>query len=127
LPENYEKFKKLSELGKELVELYLLKHPSLSETGIKFPESGSNKVEKVRYDEENERVYFNKEQYFEGIVKEVWEYQIGAYQVMDKYLKDRKERKLSLEEITHYMKVAKAITRTIEVQEEVDEAVGDEV
>ena len=61
MPENYEKFKKLSELGKELVELHLLKHPSLSETGIKFPESGSNKVEKVRYDEENERVYFNKE------------------------------------------------------------------
>ena len=48
-------------------------------------------MEKERYDEENERVYFNKEQYFESIVKEVWEYQIGAYQVMDKYLKDRKK------------------------------------
>jgi len=121
LPEDYEKFKKLSELGKELVELHLLKHPSLSETGVGFPESGSDKVEKVYYDENSERVWINKSQYFDGISKEVWEYRIGAYQVMAKYLKDRKGRKLSLEEIEHYMRVAKAIGRTREVQGKVEE------
>ena len=121
LPHDYEKFKNLSELGKELVELHLLRHPSLSETKIGFPVSGSNTVEKVSYDEENRRVYFNKEQYFEGISKAVWEYQIGGYQVMAKYLKDRKKRELSLEEIEHYRRVAKAIERTIEVQGLVDE------
>ena len=61
-----------------------------------------------------------KEQYFEGVSKVVWEYQIGGYQVLAKYLKDRKKRELSLEEIEHYMKVAKAIERTIEVQGAVD-------
>jgi hypothetical protein len=81
-------------------------------------------VEKVRYDEETRRVYFNKEQYFEGVSKTVWEYQIGGYQVLAKYLKDRKKRELSLEEIEHYRRVAKAIERTIEVQEEVDEVKG---
>jgi predicted helicase len=120
LPHDYEKFKNLSELGKELVELHLLKHPSLSETEIGFPVSGSNTVEKVRYDEETRRVYFNKEQYFEGVSKAVWEYRIGAYQVAEKYLKDRKKRELSLEEIEHYSRVAKAIERTIEVQGEVE-------
>jgi predicted helicase len=123
LPHDYEKFKNLSELGKELVELHLLKHPSLSETAIGFPVSGSNTVEKVRYDEETRRVYFNKTQYFEGFSKAVWEYQIGGYQVMAKYLKDRKKRQLSWEEIEHYRKVAKAIERTIEVQEEVEEVI----
>jgi hypothetical protein len=83
--------------------------------------SGSNIVEKVRYDEENRRVYFNKEQYFDGISKAVWEYQIGGYQVMAKYLKDRKGRELTWEEIEHYRRVAKAIARTIEVQEKVDD------
>jgi predicted helicase len=121
LPEDYEKFKKLSELGKELVELHLLRHHSLGETGVGFTKEGTNVVEKVRYDEETERVYFNKDQYFEGISKEVWEYRIGAYQVMAKYLKDRKGRKLSLEEIEHYMKATKAIERTIEVQGRVEE------
>ena len=52
--------------------------------------SGSNTMEKVRYDEETRRVYFNKEQYLEGVSKAVWEYQIGGYQVLAKYLKDGK-------------------------------------
>jgi hypothetical protein len=124
LPSDLEKFKNLSELGKELVERHLLRHPSLSETEIGFPVSGSNTVEKVRYDEENRRVYFNKEQYFSCISKAVWEYQIGGYQVLAKYLKDRKKQELSLDEIEHYMKVAKAIARTIEVQEMVERARG---
>ena len=81
----------------------------------------SNKAENVYYDEKTHRVYFNKEQYFEGIPKAVWEYRIGAYQVMEKYLKDRKGRKLSLDEINHYMKVARAIMLTTELQEKVDD------
>ena len=48
-------------------------------------------------------------------------YQIGGYQVPDKYLKDRKGRELSLEEIEHYRRVAKAIEGTIEVQRKVEE------
>jgi hypothetical protein len=55
---------------------------------------------------------------------EVWEYRIGAYQVMEKYLKDRKGRKLSLEEINHYMKVAKAIRLTIKLQQKIDDNYG---
>ena len=62
MPRDYKKFENLSELGKELVELHLLKHLSLNETKIGFPVSGSNTVEKDRYDEETRRVYFNKEQ-----------------------------------------------------------------
>ena len=54
------------------------------------------------------------------ITKEVWVYQIGGYQVAEKYLKDRKGRVLSLEEIEHYMRIAKAIERTIEVQGKVN-------
>jgi len=121
LPSNYEVFKELSKLGKELVDLHLLKHPDLEKTDVGFPKSGSNKVEKVGYVEESQRVFINKEQYFEGVSREAWEYQIGAYQVMEKYLKDRKGRKLPLDEINHYMKVAKAIQLTIELQQKIDD------
>ena len=54
----------------------------------------------------------------------MWEYQIGGYQVLVKYLTDRKKRELSLEEIEHYRRVAKAIERTIEVQGEVKKVYG---
>jgi type I restriction-modification system DNA methylase subunit len=121
LPSNKDSFKKLSDLGKELGDLHLLKPPSLDKTEIGFPKSGSNKIEKVTYDEKTRKVFLNKEQYFEGLTKEVWEYRIGAYQVMEKYLKDRKGRKLSLDEINHYMKVAKSIRLTIELQGRIDD------
>ncbi|MGA2316424.1 MAG: type ISP restriction/modification enzyme [Thermodesulfobacteriota bacterium] len=121
LPSDKEIFEELSDLGKELVDLHLLRHSDLEKTEVSFPKSGSNKVEKVGYAEESQRVLINKEQSFEGISNEVWEYRIGAYQVMDKYLKDRKGRKLSLDEINHYMKVAKAIQLTIGLQEKIDD------
>ncbi len=111
----------MSDLGKELVDVHLLKHPDLEKTEVGFPKGGSNKVEKVSYTEGSQRVFINKEQYFEGIPKEIWEYRIGAYQVMEKYLKDRKGRKLSLDEINHYMKVAKAIQLTIDLQQKIDD------
>ncbi len=120
MPSDYKPFKTLSNLGRELVELHLLIHPSLDETEIGFPESGSNTVKKVSYKAKTQRIYINKEQYFEGVANEIWQYRIGAYQVMHKYLKDRKERKLSLDEINHYMKVAKSIRLTIELQEKID-------
>jgi len=121
LPNDYGSFKALSNLGKELIDLHLLKHSALRETKIGFPKGGSNKVEKVRYDEMTQGVYINKDQYFEGISKKVWEYRVGAYQVMEKYLKDRKGRKLSLDEINHYMKAARAICLTIELQGKIDD------
>lgn len=123
LPTNQEAFKKLSDLGKELIDLHLLKHPDLEKTEVGFPKDGSNKVEKVGYAEEGQRVFINKEQYFDGVSKEVWEYRIGAYQAMEKYLKDRKGRKLSLDEINHYMKVAKAIQLTIDLQKKIDDVI----
>lgn len=124
LPSNHDVFKELSNLGKDLVDLHLLKHPELEKTEVGFPKAGSNKAEKVTYDEKDQRVFINKDQHFEGVPKEVWEYRIGAYQVMEKYLKDRKGRKLSLDEINHYMKVAKAIRLTIELQQKIDDVYG---
>ncbi|MFC1717836.1 type ISP restriction/modification enzyme [Candidatus Poribacteria bacterium] len=52
-------------------------------------------VEKVRYVEQDQRVYINSEQYFQGVPSEVWEFRVGGYQVCEKWLKDRKGRQLS--------------------------------
>jgi hypothetical protein len=65
-------------------------------------------------------VFINDSQYFSNIPQEVWEYQIGGYQVMAKWLKDRKGRALSLDDIHHYIRVAKALQLTIEIQNKID-------
>jgi hypothetical protein len=118
---DYGLFKKMSEYGNRLVSLHLLKSPELESPISHFQGEGCNKVEKPKYDEGTGRVYINKEQYFEGISQEVWSYQVGGYQVCDKWLKDRKERVLSLEEIKTYCRIVTAVQRTIEVQKAIDE------
>ena len=47
------------------------------------------------YKKDKKRIYINKEKYFEGVTPEVWNYHIGSYQILDKYLKDRKGRMMN--------------------------------
>jgi hypothetical protein len=110
----------MGEFGRELVDLHLLKSKEIDPPTAKFEGKAENKVEKVSYQEN--KVVINKDQYFEGITEEVWEYEIGGYQVCEKWLKDRKRegRTLSLDDIRHYCKVVTAIRKTIEIQKEID-------
>jgi len=75
---------------------------------------------RTTYNEKEKKVSINKDRYFEGVDNEVWEYQIGGYQVCDKWLKDRKGRRLTLEDIKHYCKVVTALKQTIEIQKKID-------
>ncbi|MDH5186642.1 MAG: N-6 DNA methylase, partial [candidate division WOR-3 bacterium] len=118
---DYKLFSKMSEFGKRLVDLHLIKSAEFDSPTAKFQGKGDNKVQKLKYDEERNRVYFNQDQYFERIPKEVWEYQIGGYQVCDKWLKDRKGRTLSLNDIKHYCKITTSLQKTIKLQKAIDE------
>jgi predicted helicase len=109
-------FKKLAEKGEDLVELHLLKSRKLIKSIAKCEGSGNLRVEKVTYDPNKARVHINPEKWFEGIPPEVWEYHIGGYQVAEKWLKDRKGRQLSSEEVAHYTRVITAIAETISIQ-----------
>ncbi|MEW5950040.1 MAG: type ISP restriction/modification enzyme [Thermodesulfobacteriota bacterium] len=117
---DYKLFKKMSDYGNRLVDLHLLKSADLDSPSARFQGKGDNRVEKPKYDEKAGMVYLNKAQYFEGIPPDVWAYQIGGYQVCDKWLKDRKERILSLDEIQTYCRIVTAIWKTIEIQKDID-------
>jgi predicted helicase len=116
---NYELFLEAAKLGEELTALHLLKHKTLTNPITKyFGKGDSDKIEKPVYNAGEERVYINEHRYFENIPSAVWKYQIGGYQVMEKYLKDRKGREM--DDPGHYCKMATAIAKTIEVQKEID-------
>jgi predicted helicase len=111
-PKELKSFKELSQVGKKLCELHLLK--DVSPSSIKLV--GENfKVEKVSF--KKNRVYINETTCFEPVEKEVFSYKIGGYQVLKKWLKDRKGRELSFEEINTYRAIIQAITKTIDIQE----------
>jgi len=86
----------------------------------KFEGKADNLVGKVLYDEAKKLVHINATQRFGPIDKEAWEYQVGGYQVMSKWLNDRKNRRLSVQDIKHYCKAAGAIAETIRLQGKID-------
>ncbi len=118
-------FRTLGEKGRELVSLHLMESPVLNKLITKYPIDGFHKVEKVEYNEDNQRVYINKTQYFEGVPPEVWNFHIGGYQVCHKWLKDRKDRTLSYDERVHYQKIVVALKETIRLMQEIDEIIPD--
>ncbi len=122
---SYSLFKKMSVYGNKLVDFHVLKSSELDRPLAKFQGKGESRVEKLIFDEKMKQVYINKTQFFEGVSQDVWCYQIGGYQVCDKWLKDRKDRILSIEEIQTYCRIVTAIQKTIEIQKSIDEIYED--
>ena len=119
-------FRDLAEIGQQLVALHLLDTEVagvLNKPISTFAVAGSNVVEKVRYAENQRRVYVNNDQYFNNVPKEAWDFHIGGYQVCDKWLKDRKGRKLSVDDIQHYQRIVVALLETIRLMQAIDERI----
>ncbi len=120
LTSDKELFKALVAKGADLTSLHLMESAMLDRLITRYPIVGPSHVEKVRYDAVNQRVYINKSQYFEGVPPEVWDFHIGGYQVCQKWLKDRKGRTLSYDELTHYQRIVVALKETIRLMQEID-------
>ena len=120
LTSDKELFKALAEKGAKLVSLHLMESPVLNTLITGYPVTGSNAVDKVSYDDNNQRVYINKEQYFEGVAPNVWNFHVGGYQVCQKWLKDRKGRTLSYDDLTHYQKIVVVLNETMRLMAEID-------
>jgi predicted helicase len=125
LTSNPELFRKLCALGDELVSLHLMEKQEKKITG--YPAAGDSSVETVRYTEPQGdtkgRVWISSTQYFDGVPKEVWEFHVGGYQVCAKWLKDRKGRKLTYDDLTHYQQIVSALSETIVLMENIDAAI----
>ena len=124
-PRNRYLFDALAGLGSELVQLHLPGRPLRPAT--RFLGEGSGRLGAARrvlrdYREDERRIYVNEEgQHFDGIPLQVWEYRIGGYQVLDRWLQERAGRKLTLGEIQDFCRTATALGRTVEVQRRIDE------
>jgi len=116
---DYQSFKGLALLGERLVKLHLLQSNELNYPVAKC-EGEEGRVEKIEYNEKSKLLWINATQFFDGIKAEVWNYQIGGYRVLERWLKDRKGRILSAEDIKHYCRIVTALGKTIEIQKHID-------
>jgi predicted helicase len=101
-------FDRLVPLGRELRGLHLMKAPIDYETT--FPEAGSGVVEQLGYGDG--KVWINQTQYFGNVPELAWNFYIGGYQPAQKWLKDRKGRALSNDDLDHYQKIIKILLET---------------
>jgi hypothetical protein len=110
-------------LGGELTALHLLESPKLDRPTTEFIGGRHPKVEKVSWSRDT--VWIDKAQTsgFKGVREEVWNFHIGGYRVCEKWLKDRKGRTLSADDIAHYQKIVVALTETIRLMAEIDEVI----
>lgn len=111
--------------GRALVDLHLMRSSALDTLITTFPESGENEVASrhPKYDEKQQRVYINAAQYFQGVPPEVWGFHVGGYQVLEKWLKDRRGRKLSWDDLQHYQRIVVALRDTMRIMDAIDAAI----
>jgi predicted helicase len=121
---NLELFRALARLGGELIALHLLESPKFNKPITEFIGGRSPEVEKVTYSKNT--VWLDKVQTigFKGVREDVWNLHIGGYQVCEKWLKDRKGRTLSPEDIAHYQKIVVALSETIRLMAEIDTVIA---
>jgi len=123
LTKNFELFGTLAKLGGELVALHLLESPQLAKPTTTLIGGRTPEVEKASWS--NNTVWLDKKQTvgFKGVREEVWNFHVGGYQVCEKWLKDRKGRRLSADDIAHYQKIVVALSETIRLMEEIDKVI----
>ena len=119
-------FEEVSTLGKRLVDLHLLKSTELEPPTIHYEGVGDGRIAKSKtqgfqYDIGSQRIYINKHQYFEPIPEEIWEYEIGGYQVCLEWLRARKGLHLTLEDMRNYCQIVSALNKTLAIQKEIDD------
>jgi len=117
-PKDQDTFWKLVKLGGEIRQIHLLESPVVDKPISKYPITGTNVVGKIKY--QDGKVFINNTQYFEDVPEVSWNFYIGGYQPAQKWLKDRKDRELQVEDIRHYLKIIVALSETDRLMKEID-------
>ena len=125
-PKDKNTFWQLVKLGGEIRQIHLLESPTVEKYITQYPIDGDNVVEKPHFVNSPPKkgnlgkVYINDTQYFDNVPETAWNFYIGGYQPAQKWLKDRKDRKLEFEDILHYQKIIVALTETDRLMKEID-------
>jgi hypothetical protein len=117
-PKDKDTFWQLVNLGGQIRQIHLLESPTVEKYITQYPIDGDNVVTKPKY--QDGKVYINDTQYFDNVPQIAWEFYIGGYQPAQKWLKDRKERKLEFDDILHYQKIIVALTETDRLMKEIN-------
>jgi len=118
-PTDTARYHALAKKGAALRRLHLMDGADAWRMTVAYPIPGDNEVAELRF--EGNKVFINKTQYFGEVSAEAWDAYIGGYQPAQKWLKDRKGRALTFEDIRHYQQIIFALSETRRIMREIDE------
>ena len=123
-PKNADEFEHFRSCGNALRELHLMHN--VPESPVRFEQQGSMMVDYLRWEWNKDdgysgNVWINDTQCFEGVPSEAWEFYIGGYQPAQKWLKDRKGRKLEYDDVEHYRKIIAVLMETTRIMKTIDD------
>ena len=117
-PTSKKRFFQLANLGKKLITLHT-DFETAYNSYTTFDGSGNNTVTAIKY--KNDKVFINKTQCFSNVTAEVWGYWIGGHQIVQKWIKGRKNTTLSEADILHYQRIIQIVQDTISISDEIDQ------
>jgi hypothetical protein len=133
LTSSIELFRSLSELGSQLVALHLVESEAQNTPVTNYIGNSTEVVKPGWTDDNGGTVWLDTggtkakttagTRGFVGVPEAVWNFHIGGYQVCEKWLKDRKGRTLSEEDMSHYHKIIVALSETIRIMPKIDEVI----
>ncbi|EPE8768878.1 type ISP restriction/modification enzyme [Campylobacter jejuni] len=113
-------FKNLSKLGLKLINLHLLKNDELDfnvgEALFKDIKNKNLKIQKIKYNKDTKELFINESLYFTKVSLEIYEFKIGGYAVLDKYLKSHKEEDI---DYNHFALIIQTLNETLKIQDEI--------
>lgn len=109
-PAGPEEFWRLSDQGALLRKLHLMDVATIGATPYQFQGEGNNVVERPHL--EGSKVWINETQYFDSVAEIAWSFYIGGYQPAQRWLKDRKDRALSFDDVKHFQRIIKILVET---------------
>ena len=123
-PPSPEVFRHVSEKGEQLRRLHLMEPAAIGQTPYPYEGEGDDVVASGYPKWESGKVHINKDQYFSDVPKLAWEFYIGGYQPAQKWLKDRRGRTLSYDDISHYQRIVKILSETDRIMKEIELPLG---
>ena len=107
-------------MGNHLRHLHLMDNTATWNAKSQFPFKGNGSSIIVKPQWKDDKVYINKENYYDNVPEVVWRYYIGGYPIAEKWLKDRKGTELDFNAIIHYSNILHVLTQTIYLSKEID-------
>ena len=122
-PTNATQYTQFVGLGMALIEAHTQFMEMETSDKHSFIGSGNCSIDRTLW--KDNKIYINKSQYFDAVSKDVFDYTIGGNSPLQKWLKDRKGRTITDEDISVFNRIIVVLEKTLSIIKQIDSLIAD--